>query len=91
MLVAWFKLKKRNLGPVLDANGWAINARARINIPFGTSLTRLARLPEGARRSLADPYEDKKTVWPFYLLTIGILILLLIMWQLGVFGPPPIR
>jgi hypothetical protein len=91
MLVAWFKLKKRNLGPVLDANGWAINARAHINIPFGTSLTKLARLPEGARRSLADPYEDKKTVWPFYLLTIGILILLLIMWQLGVFGPPPIR
>lgn len=91
MLIAWFKLKKRNLGPVLDANGWAINARARINIPFGTSLTKLARLPEGARRSLADPYEDKKTVWPFYLLTIGILILLLIMWQLSVFGPPPIR
>jgi hypothetical protein len=91
MLVAWFKLKKRNLGPVLDANGWAINARARINIPFGTSLTKLARLPEGARRSLADPYEDKKTVWPFYLLIIGILMLLLIMWQLGVFGPPPIR
>ncbi|MEO6564078.1 MAG: hypothetical protein ABIN99_13735, partial [Nitrosospira sp.] len=44
MILAWFKLKKRNLGPVLDANGWAINARARINIPFGTSLTKLAYL-----------------------------------------------
>ena len=91
MLVAWFKLKKRNLGPVLDANGWAINARARINIPFGTSLTKLARLPEGARRSLADPYEDKRTVWPFYLLIAGILIALFIVWQLGFFEPLPIR
>src|SRR5690606_25675320 len=47
MIVAWFKLKKRNLGPVLDANGWAINARARINIPFGKSLTKTAYLPAG--------------------------------------------
>jgi hypothetical protein len=91
MLVAWFKLKKRNLGPVLDANGWAINARARINIPFGTSLTKLACLPEGARRSLADPYEDKRTLWPFYLLIVGVLIALFIVWQLGFFESPPIR
>jgi hypothetical protein len=40
--MAWFKLHARNLGPLLDANGWAVNARARINIPFGTSLTQLA-------------------------------------------------
>ncbi|MCB1127157.1 MAG: hypothetical protein KDM81_11705, partial [Verrucomicrobiae bacterium] len=31
MLIAWLKLRKRNLGPILDANGWAINARARLN------------------------------------------------------------
>ncbi|MDE2354405.1 MAG: hypothetical protein KGL17_05200, partial [Betaproteobacteria bacterium] len=35
VLMAWFKLRARNLGPILDANGWAINARACINIPFG--------------------------------------------------------
>jgi len=34
MVIAWFKLRKRNLAPLLDANGWAINARATINIPF---------------------------------------------------------
>ena len=59
MILAWFKLKKRNLGPILDANGWAINARARINIPFGTSLTKLAHLPEGSHRSLTDPFAKK--------------------------------
>jgi hypothetical protein len=89
MLVAWFKLKKRNLGPVLDANGWAINARARINIPFGTSLTQLARLPEGARRSLVDPYADKTPVWPYFMLIAGVIIALIVLWQLGFFGPPP--
>jgi len=42
VLLAWLKLRKRNIGPILDANGWAVNARARINIPFGTSLTAAA-------------------------------------------------
>jgi hypothetical protein len=63
VIVAWFKLHARNLGPLLDANGWAVNARARINIPFGTSLTQLATLPAGAERSLTDPYAEKQPPW----------------------------
>jgi hypothetical protein len=63
VIVAWFKLRTRNLGPLLDANGWAVNARARINIPFGTSLTQLAALPAGAERALTDPYAEKPTPW----------------------------
>lgn len=87
VLLAWFKLKKRSLGPILDANGWAINARARINIPFGTSLTRLASLPAGARRSLVDPFAEKKIVWPYYLL-LGIAALCALggLWYAGFFG-----
>ncbi|NVO01008.1 MAG: hypothetical protein HXX17_16990, partial [Geobacteraceae bacterium] len=48
MVIAFFKLRQRNLGPILDANGWAINARAKLNIPFGASLTALAKLPAGS-------------------------------------------
>lgn len=88
MVVAWFKLKKRNLGPVLDANGWAINARARINITFGTSLTKLAYLPAGARRSLTDPYADKKTTWPLFVLIAGAVVALIVLWQMGFFDAP---
>lgn len=73
MLLAWFKLRSRTLGPLLDANGWAVNARARINIPFGTALTQLARLPEGAERALTDPYADKRRVWPWALLLLSLL------------------
>ena len=63
MLMAFLTLRRRNLGPLLDANGWAINTRARINVPFGASLTGLARLPKGAQRTLRDPYAEKGTPW----------------------------
>ena len=87
MLIAWFKLRQRNLGPLLDANGWAVNARAKINIPFGTSLTGIAKLPEGADRSLIDPYAEKKHVWPYYLgIAVVVCMLLWGMWLAGVFG-----
>ena len=64
VLLAYIKLRKRNLGPILDANGWAINAKARINVPFGTVLTHVATLPPGSQRDLADPYAEKKSPWP---------------------------
>jgi hypothetical protein len=67
MAMAFFKQRNRNLGPILDANGWAVNTRARINIPFGTALTHTAKLPEGAERALSDPYAEKQTPWKSYL------------------------
>ncbi len=73
VLLAWFKLRSRNLGPILDANGWAINARARINIPFGRSLTQLAQLPANAERSLTDPYAEKPAQWPYFVVVLGVL------------------
>ncbi len=85
MLIAWFKLRKRNLGPILDANGWAVNARAKINIKFGTSLTGTAKLPEGAERSLADPYEDKKKPWSLYALIVLLIIAGIVLWKYGYF------
>ena len=39
MVIAWLKLRQRTLGPILEGNGWAVNGRVAINIPFGTSLT----------------------------------------------------
>lgn len=68
MLLAWLKLRRRNLGPLLDANGWAVNIRARINLPFGASLTGVAQLPAGAERALSDPYADRSSPWPWWLL-----------------------
>ena len=46
MFIAWRKLRKRDLGPVLNANGWAINAKALVNVKFGKTLTSLAKFPK---------------------------------------------
>lgn len=75
MLIAWLKLRKRNLGPILDANGWAINNCAKMNIPFGASLTDLPKLPPGSERSLEDPFAEKKSPWP-KLIVIAIILFL---------------
>jgi len=78
MLLAWLKLRKRNLGPILDANGWAVNAKAKVNVPFGRSLTQVAVLPPGAQRDLHDPYAEKKSPWP-RLIVVAILLVLAYM------------
>jgi hypothetical protein len=78
MLMAWLKLRKRNLGPILDANGWAVNAKAKINVPFGRSLTQVAALPPGAQRNLVDPYAEKKSPWP-RLVVLAIILALAYM------------
>ena len=80
VILAWFKLRSRNLGPILDANGWAVNARARINIPFGTSLTQIAQLPEGAQRALTDPYAEKERPWKTYAVLAAIAFAALAWW-----------
>jgi hypothetical protein len=59
MVIAWLKLRQRTIAPMLEANGWAINGRVKVNIPFGTALTERALLPSNAKRTLHDPYEDK--------------------------------
>lgn len=70
MLIAWLKLRKRNLGPLLDANGWAVNARARLNVPFGASLTQVAAVPPGAVTGAGDRFAERPAVWPKLLAVI---------------------
>lgn len=87
MLLGWFKLRRRSLGPILDANGWAVNAKARISIPFGTALTQMAELPKGSDRALRDPYADKPVVWPWVVLLLVLLAGGYHAWNSGMFSP----
>ena len=82
MLIAWLKLRQRNVGPILDANGWSVNAMARINIPFGAALTQVAVLPPGSRRQLRDPFAEKRRPWRLYLLLLAVLALAA-LWYFG--------
>ncbi len=85
MVMAYLKLRKRNLAPLLDANGWAVNARANVNIPFGNTLTSLANLPKGAKVNLNDPFTKKKRPYLSMVLILSILagILFFILWKFG--------
>ncbi len=82
MLLAFIKLRRRNLGPLLDANGWAINAMTRINVPFGTALTDVAELPPGARRMARDPYAERTPPWRLYI-TLICLFAVAVAWYVG--------
>jgi hypothetical protein len=79
MIIAWLKLRQRTLGPILDANGWAVNGRVKVNVPLGTELTARAVIPEGSTRSLEDPFEDKDAKRRKRL-TILTLLLLVAVW-----------
>ena len=84
MIIAWLKLRKRNLAPLLDANGWAVNARTSINIAFGATLTHLAALPKNSKLNLSDPFSKKKSPWKIIIIIVLILaVATFTLWHFG--------
>ena len=88
MLLAWMKLRKRNLAPLLNANGWAINADAIISVLFGNTLTEQAQFPV---LKLADPHAKIKKLskggkWTIAIaaLLLGIAVALVVLYCIGV-------
>lgn len=72
MVKAWLKLRKRNLSPLLNANGWAVNAKVLVNVRFGETLTHIAKYPVV---KMKDPFAKKKMpVWKKILLWLGIIV-----------------
>lgn len=85
MVMAWMKLRRRNIAPLLNANGWAINATSKISIPFGETLTEIAKYP---KMKLDDPFAKKglKT-WQKWCLTLLMLIVVIAgLWFANVFS-----
>lgn len=86
MFIAWNKLRKRNLGPVLNANGWAVNAKIVVNTRFGATLTELASYPKIV---LEDPFAEKKMPkWLRWIISILVcaVAIFLIMYFNNFFG-----
>ena len=71
--IAWRKLRKRNLGPVLNANGWAINSQVLVNILFGKTLTSVAKYP---KMKLDDPYAKRTPLWRKILCWVLVLLVI---------------
>lgn len=89
MVLAWMKLRKRNLSPLLNANGWAVNADAIVSVLFGNTLTEQAQFP---LLKLTDPHAKIKKInkagkWGIAIAAIllGIVIAAVVMYYLGIF------
>ena len=87
MLIAWLKLRQRSLGPILDATGWAINGRMKVNVPLGASLSQTAQIPAGAKRSLQDPFADRKGVGTWFATALVVIGLAALVWRTGLVDP----
>ena len=74
MIMAWLKLRRRNIAPLLNANGWAVNAASKISIPFGETLTDAAKYP---KLKLKDPYAKAGLApWKKVVITLSVLVAL---------------
>ena len=87
MVLAWMKLRRRNLAPLLNANGWAMNADAIVSVLFGNTLTEQAQYP---LVKLQDPHAKINRLtnggkWAIAIaaLVVGIGIAVGVMYWLG--------
>ena len=86
MFIAWRKLRKRDLGPVLNANGWAMNAASLVSVRFGKTLTSLAKFP---KLTAVDPEARKKACrrWFWGCFCGAIVVAAVVLWLLNILAP----
>jgi len=58
MILTWFKLRARDVAPILNACGWAINRNLKLSLKLGRLFTTEATLPVNSERQLTDPFAD---------------------------------
>ena len=80
VILTWFKLRRRDLGAILNACGWAVNRPLRFSNGLAREFTRLAVLPPGAYAA-RDPYS--RTPWKTIIAValIAIVALLGFAWK----------
>ena len=85
MILAWLKLRRRNIAPLLNANGWAVNASSKISIPFGETLTDMAKYPT---LKLKDPYAKAGLApWKKWAISLSVLVVVLgTLWAFNMFA-----
>ena len=58
VLVAFIKLRRRDLSAILEGSGWAINARMRLTRAQRRAFTRRPRRPKGSKLKAEPPPEE---------------------------------
>lgn len=64
VILTWFKLRRRDIGAILNAGGWAVNRPLYFSMRLARLFTRQAEVPLGTAVA-RDPYASRK--WPYWL------------------------
>ena len=77
VLLAWLKLRRRDIGAILNAGGWAVNRPLRFSSGLAREFTRLAVLPPGACAA-RDPYS--RTPWKAIFALVAVALAAFAVW-----------
>lgn len=83
MLLGWFRLRARDLAPILNACGWAINRRLRFSLKLGRLFTTEAALPPHAERELTDPFADDHSARNLAVVLLFAFVVVAGLWFTG--------
>ena len=83
MILTWFKLRARDVAPILNACGWAINRRLRLSLKLGRLFTTEAAIPANAERQLTDPFADDNSVRNRIITILVLVIVAAVLWFAG--------
>jgi hypothetical protein len=97
-LLAFLKLRRRNLAMVLEASGWALNDRLKLTSRLGRLFTRRSPRPKGSRISFTDELSHliplnrgdstERTIWS-WLLPVMVVSAIAVagVWAWWSYGP----
>lgn len=83
MILTWFKLRARDVAPILNACGWAINRRLRLSLKLGRLFTTEAAIPSNSERQLTDPFADDNSVRNRVIALLILVAVVAALWFAG--------
>ena len=83
VILAWFKLRARDLGAILNAGGWAVNRPLTFSMGLARTFTHPAKMPLGSAVA-RDPYASYGWLKLLILLLVLVGAALGVCWKLGV-------
>ena len=83
VILAWFKLRARDLGAILNACGWAVNRPLTFSMGLARTFTRPAKMPLGSAVA-RDPYASYGWLKLLLVLLAAAGVALAICWKLCV-------
>lgn len=83
MILTWFKLRARDVAPILNACGWAVNRRLHLSLKLGRLFTAEAALPANAERQLTDPFADDNSVRNRAIALLLLAVVAAALWAAG--------